>query len=73
MIRMGCKPYLIPPVSVPFLILKSLLRFSGRSNYNPALVYDCGKILSLGFKKPVSFNEGLSRFSDWYIKTKLSS
>ena len=71
--RMGCKPYPVPPVSVPFLILKSLLWLSGRTNDNPALVYDCGKILSSGFKKPVSFEEGLSHFSDWYIKTHLQS
>lgn len=69
--RMGCKPYPVPPVPAPFLILKSLLRFSGRTNDNPALVYDCGKILSSGFKKPVSFKDGLSRFSDWYKKTHL--
>jgi len=58
---------------VPFLILKALLWLSGRTNDNPALVYDCGKILSSGFKKPVSFEEGLSHFSDWYIKTHLQS
>ncbi len=69
--RMGCKAYPVPLISVPFLILKSLLRLSGRTNDNPALVYDCGKILSSGFNKPVSFKEGLSRFSDWYIKTHL--
>ncbi len=67
--RMGCKAYSIAPVSLPFSILRSLLRLAGRSNDNPALVYDCGKILSSGFKKPLSFQEGLSRFSDWRIKT----
>jgi len=70
--RLGCNPYPIQPVSLPFLILKSLLGLSGKTNDNPALVYDCGKILSLGFKKPVSFKEGLSHFSDWYVKTHLS-
>jgi nucleoside-diphosphate-sugar epimerase len=66
---MGCKAYPFAPVSVPFPILRFLLRLAGRTNDNPALVYDCGKILSLGFKKPLSFKEGLSRFYDWYIKT----
>ena len=66
--RLGCKTYPVPPVSVPFPILKSLLRLAGRSNDNPALVYDCGKILSMGFKKPLSFEEGLSRFVEWYIE-----
>jgi nucleoside-diphosphate-sugar epimerase len=67
--KLGCKAYPIAPISLPFPILKLLLRLAGRTNYNPALVYDCGKILSMGFKKPLSFNEGLSRFSNWYINT----
>jgi len=67
--RLGCKAYPFPPVSLPFPILGSLLRLAGRSNDHPALVYDCSKILSVGFKKPVRFEEGLSRFADWYIKT----
>lgn len=69
MMRMGCKAYSVAPVSVPFPILRFLLRLAGRTNDNPLLVYDCGKILSSGFKKPLSFKEGLSRFSDGYIKT----
>jgi len=67
--RMGCREYPIAPVSLPFPILRFLLRLAGRTNDNPALVYDCGKLLSTGFKKPLSLKEGLSRFSDWYIKT----
>jgi nucleoside-diphosphate-sugar epimerase len=67
--RIGCKAYPVAPVSLPFPILRSLLRLAGKSNDNPDLVYDCEKILSSGFKKPLSFKEGLSRFSDWYIKT----
>jgi nucleoside-diphosphate-sugar epimerase len=67
--KMGRRAYSVAPVSLPFPILRSLLKLAGRSNYNPALVYDCGKILSSGFKKPLSFKEGLSRFSDWYIET----
>lgn len=67
--KMDCKTYFVPPVSLPLPILRALLRLSGRTNDNPDLVYDCGKIISAGFKKPVSFKEGLSRFSDWYIKT----
>jgi len=67
--RMGCKGYSVSPVSVPFPILRLLLALTGRGHVNPVLVYDCKKILSWGFKKPLNFEEGLSRFSDWYIKT----
>lgn len=68
MTRMGCKAYPFPLVSVPFVILKTLLRLSGRTNLNPTVSYDCGKILSAGFKKALSFQDGLSCFADWYMK-----
>ncbi|MFA4910259.1 MAG: NAD(P)-dependent oxidoreductase [Desulfobacteria bacterium] len=67
--RLGYRAYQFPVIPLSFLILKILLRLSGRTNINPALVYDCGNILSAGFKKPLSFQEGLSRFADWYQST----
>ena len=65
--RLGRATYPVPPVSLPFPILRAMLRLAGRSNDNPGLVYDGGKILSAGFKKPVTFSEGLARFADWYV------
>ncbi len=62
--KMGCRAYRFPLVSFPFVILKTLLRLSGRTNINPTVSYDCSKILAAGFKKPFSFQEGLSLFSD---------
>lgn len=70
--RLGCKEYPIPPIRLPFVILKILLRLVGRTNTNPFLVYDCGKILSAGFKKSLSFEEGLSQFADWYVESYYS-
>jgi nucleoside-diphosphate-sugar epimerase len=67
--KMCRKAYLVPPVYLPFPILRFLLRLAGRTNDNPDLVYDCGKIISAGFKKSLTFKEGLCRFTDWYIKT----
>ncbi len=64
--RLGCRPYSFPALPLPSVMLRTALRLAGRTNTNPDLVYDCGKILSRGFKKPVSFEEGLSRFADWY-------
>jgi nucleoside-diphosphate-sugar epimerase len=64
--RLGCKPYSLPVLPLPSVMLRTVLRLAGRTNTNSALVYDCGKILSRGFKKPVFFEEGLSRFADWY-------
>lgn len=72
MARIGCKEYPITPISMPFTILKLLLRMTGKINDNPNLVYDCSKILTAGFQKPLSFNEGLLRFSDWYTSEHYS-
>ena len=62
--RMNCKAYPVSPVSIPFPILRTLLRLARRSNDNPELVYDCGKIISAGFKPALTFKEGLSGFID---------
>jgi nucleoside-diphosphate-sugar epimerase len=64
--ELGCRAYQVPPVSVPFFVLKSLLRAAGRTNLNPNLVYDGRKILAFGFEKQLTFSEGLSLFSEWY-------
>jgi nucleoside-diphosphate-sugar epimerase len=62
----GYKNYLLPRVPLPFFILIFLLKLAGKSNLNPTSVYDCQKLLSAGFKKPVLFEEGLVYFTDWY-------
>ena len=71
--RLNCGRYPFLPVPIPFTVLKTLLRIVGRTNINPKLVYDCGKILSAGLKKPVRFEEGLSRFSDWYVQSHFTN
>lgn len=70
--KMNCKTYPVLPVSMPFPILRALLRLTGRSNDNPELVYDCGKIISAGFKQTLTFKEGLSGFADWYVQVRLT-
>lgn len=62
----GHKNYRVPRISLPFFILAFFLKLVGRSNLDPASVYDCQKLLNAGFKKPVSFDEGLEYFADWY-------
>jgi nucleoside-diphosphate-sugar epimerase len=68
--RLGARAYPLPVIPWPSLILKTLLRWSGRTNTNPALIYDCEKIRSWGFRKPLAFEEGLTRFTDWYLTTE---
>ena len=67
--NLGYKEYPIPIIPLPFTILKVLLKLSGKSNLNPASVYDCQKLINTGFKKPALFEDGLSNFVCWYKNT----
>jgi nucleoside-diphosphate-sugar epimerase len=57
-----------PVATVPALrsMLPLALRMAGRTNLNPARIYDCSKIRGLGLRKPVAFEDGLSDFIAWY-------
>lgn len=58
--------YRLKPVILPLGVLSFLLRFLGRNNINPRCNYDPGKLLGIGFKRPVGFEQGLKHYSDWY-------
>lgn len=68
---LGKKDYPIPIVRVPLSILKGILRFSGRTNYNPLTVYSSQKIFKTGFHIVASFQDGLNAFIEWYNINKL--
>lgn len=57
-------------VPIPNFLLRSALALAGRSNTNPQRTYSSQKIESLGFRKPVSFTEGLKSFCEWYSERK---
>ncbi len=68
--ELGTNKYWIPTVPVPLELLSFLLRILGRNNINPRCNYDPGKLLSLGFERPVKFENGLKSYSDWYRSNK---
>jgi nucleoside-diphosphate-sugar epimerase len=65
---LGLSGYQFPVVPAPHFALGMLLRFAKRSNINPRRIYSCQKLLSIGLKKDVSFENGLADFADWYKK-----
>ena len=69
----GYKDYQLPRIPVPSFILAYFLKLARKSNLNPASVYDCSKLLNAGFKKPVSFDEGLAYFAGWYKNWKCNT
>jgi nucleoside-diphosphate-sugar epimerase len=67
---LGVKPTSNAVFECPPLILSAMLRAMGRSNANPYRTYSCSKLMRWGFHKPVSFQDGLKRFADWYKRTR---
>lgn len=57
----------------PSSVLSIVLWMAGRSDTNPHRVYSCEKLLQLGFCRPVSFQDGLKLFADWYQKTGIDA
>lgn len=62
----------IPKLSLPPVCLAALLWLMGRNNVNPQCNYDPGKLLALGFVRPVTFTEGLENYAKWYRSAHLS-
>lgn len=62
----GLKGGRIPKLHLPLAWLTLLLRLMGRNNINPRCNYDPGKLLALGFARPVNFAEGLEGYARWY-------
>ncbi|MDD4907501.1 MAG: NAD-dependent epimerase/dehydratase family protein [Candidatus Omnitrophica bacterium] len=62
--------YPIPVIPFPSFLLKLLLKLMGKTMFDPARVYSSRKLSNFGFKKNISFEDGLADFSKWY-KTAL--
>ena len=63
---LGLNDYPLPVIPVPYFVLKMLLKLAAKSNFNPRCTYNCQKLLNLGFKKTVLFEDGLADFANWY-------
>ncbi len=68
-----CKPYWLPPIPLPLAILGLLLQCMGRNNINPRCNYAQGKLESIGFRSPTSFDDGLADYARWYKMTYLAA
>lgn len=58
--------YRLPRLRLPLQLLSFLLSLLGRNNVNPRCDYDSSKLLAMGFKRPVDFDEGLTEYASWY-------
>lgn len=64
--ELGLGEYRVPPVLLPLELLSFILKVLGRNNINPRCSYDPTKLLGLGFRRPLGFEDGLKKYSDWY-------
>lgn len=69
MAGLGVRNYPLPRLALPSWVLNALLALRRRSNINSRCNYDPGKLLMLGFQRPVSLDEGLAEYSTWYRST----
>ena len=60
--------YVIPVIPIPLKILSLLLKILGRNNINPMANYSSQKLLDLGFKRTIVFEDTVSQ----YIKNERS-
>ena len=63
---LGFIDYPLPAIPIHYFVLKMLLKLVGKSNFNPHCTYSSQKLLDLGFKKTVLFEDGLADFANWY-------
>jgi nucleoside-diphosphate-sugar epimerase len=64
--ELGLGEYRMPPVLMPLKLLSFILMALGRNNINPNSNYDPSKLLELGLRRPLRFEDGLKKYSDWY-------
>ena len=64
--KWGIKGHVLPVIPLPRVFLSFLLQITGRPNTNPLRIYSSDKLMSRGFKKPVSFTTALTAFTKSY-------
>lgn len=60
------KPYIFPRIPIPSILLNVLLFLNRNSITNPRVKFSDDKLSSLGFKKPIPLEIGLTSFANWY-------
>lgn len=59
-------PAAAPPVPIPSMGLRLMLRAAGRSDIDPHRVYDGSRLKKAGFVPPVSLGDAVDQYAAWY-------
>lgn len=66
MINLGVKPFPLPKILLPMLLLATLLRLAKKPPGNLVVKYSDRKLTRRGFGKPMKLEAGIDSFSNWY-------
>lgn len=69
--ELGIPDYYFSRIPFPSKLLVFLLTILGKNNINTQRNYDPGKLLGLGFKRPVKFETGLTEFASWFLTNRI--
>lgn len=69
--QLNCKGHIFMPIPFPYSILNLAFKLLGKKTIKPSCNYSPEKLKKFGFSNPVSFNEGLLEYADWYKSTCL--
>lgn len=69
--QLNCKGHIFMPIPLPYSILNLVFKLLGKKTIKPSCNYSPEKLHKFGFSNPVSFNEGLLEYADWYKSTCL--
>jgi len=59
------KYYFLPPLRLPLIILKALLKVYRKEIFNPNIIYDSSKLRRIGFQAPRPLMSSLAEFVQW--------
>lgn len=64
--RLQCRGHFFPPIPLPYFLLTLILKLFGKPKIKPSCNYSQSKLQNLGFKSPLSFEQGLLHYAEWY-------
>ncbi len=60
--------YWLPVIELPRVFFRSLSVLLRKNQTNPKQIYLNRNLSALGFEKPITFQDGLNYFADWYLR-----
>jgi hypothetical protein len=60
---LGVNDYPLPRIPLPGWVLGALLRLRRHNNVNPRRTFDPGRLVALGYRRPMDFLRGLSHLT----------